>query len=164
MKDEADLHEQYARVIRMCVGTKVRPEKCVKFSGQSWLHDWAFTSNPAEYSFALAIVEDRPVFEGDVLYDDLGIARTVSSYVGDPNFIQICHDFIKQAHRSFPIANLSWNPPKKKTFTLNGEELPLPDGKGEGYALTLPFDCITWIRHCDMFKTRSAFIKLLSGE
>ena len=32
-KDEADLHEEYARVIRMCVGTKVKSRDCVRFAG-----------------------------------------------------------------------------------------------------------------------------------
>ena len=29
-KDEAELHEEYARVIRMCKGTEVNPSKCVR--------------------------------------------------------------------------------------------------------------------------------------
>ena len=62
-KTEADLHDEYARVIRMCEGTKVDPKTCVILSGIGRSMGWSFyTDVPDKYSFALAIVEDKPVW------------------------------------------------------------------------------------------------------
>ena len=84
-KDEADLHEEYARVIRMCKGTKVGQQYCWKYNGEVIGREPFFCWLPARYSFAIAIVEDRPVFEGDVLYDNLGAPHAIKfhNYAGD---------------------------------------------------------------------------------
>lgn len=146
-KDEADLHEEYARAIRMCKGTKVNPGGCVKLSGVQHFCKPDFTAAPNCYSFALAIVEDRPVFEGDVLYDKASIQCPADE--------DICWDY----------SALSWNPPKKKTFMLNGEELPLPDdGDGRSCYRIAIASVHFWNRWDDAEKVQSAIDKLLSGE
>ena len=143
---EADLHDEYARVIRMCEGTKVAPKVCWKCDGIAKGTQPAFTSAPSDYTFALAIVYDdvrkidRPVFEGDVLYGANG-NRIIAS--ADVNF-----DY-----------KWSWNPPKKKTFMLNGKELPLPDG-GDTFRISFPH---SWKSQKDAMKVEDAINKLLSG-
>lgn len=127
-KDEAGLHEEYSRVIRMCVGTKVGPRDCVKLGGICRVGDWTFTNTIKEYTFALAIVEDKPAFEGDVLYGISGEAHTLSGCLGDKTRLQARHSTFNVVRYDILIACLSWNQPKKKTFLLNGEELPAPTG------------------------------------
>ena len=142
-KDEAELHEEYARVIRMCKGTKVRPKICVKHCGIVLTLDYIYFSlPPGEYSFAIAIVEDRPVFEGDVLYNEFG-KLAAGSY--------------KPCGESW-----SWNPPKKKTFMLNGEELPLPDSFKEDYGFYLHF-YHTWDNEDARDRVKAVIDKLLFG-
>ena len=143
-KTEADLHDEYAKVIRMCVGTKVDPRDCVKCTRGTKPVAWSFTATPASYTFALAIVEDRPVFAGDALYDKAGIKYPASRWMGW-NY------------------EWSWNPPKKKTFMLNGEELPLPDGGKDKRGFTLCPEQV-WSSIDDAAKVQTAINKLLSGE
>ena len=152
-KTEADLHDEYARVLRMCSGTGVRPGDCWKLDGARQLCRPAFASAPSSYTFALAIVyddvrkEDRPVFEGDVLYDTAGgkwLARN--------------------GHQWNYEHGLSWNPPKKKTFPLNGEELPSPDmaPRLSGYRIAISH-LHSWSNLQDAEKVQTAINKLLSG-
>lgn len=64
----SDLFRRYADVIDMCEGTKVIPCECIKFDDESFTETPYFDSNYDLYTFAIAIVEDKPVFVGDVLY------------------------------------------------------------------------------------------------
>ena len=144
-KDEAELHEEYARVIRMCKGTNVKPKESWKFNGNLRNDNPYFSSDPKYYSFALAIVEDRQVFEGDVLYNEHGGKCTVNtSKLSDYSW-------------------LSWNPPKKKTFMLNGEELPLPNaGKNTPkFFVSLHH---YWGNKEECARVETSFNKLLSGK
>ena len=143
-KDEAELHEEYARVIRMCKGTNVPHWKCVKLCGLKYPGKVCdFTSTPSDYSFALAIVEDRPVFEWDILYNESG-----GIYIAEES----------RWIYSGIFSTLTWNPPKKKTFPLNGDELPSPDGGGHSLYFS---QC--WISIEDASKVQDAFNKLLGG-
>ena len=110
MKTE-DLYLEYARVIKMCEGTKVKPWKCIKGKGNFYsnFNDHPiFKSPPDKYEFAIAILEDKPVFVGDVLFHTLS---------GCP--VTVNHAVL--------FSQLSWTKPEpKRTFTLNGVELPCP--------------------------------------
>jgi len=67
----ADLFREYARVIEMCEGTTVDPVECVSFRGTDIRVNkqyYTFSARPELYTFALCIVENKPVFAGDVLY------------------------------------------------------------------------------------------------
>ena len=156
-KDKAELHEAYAIRIRMCVGTQVDPRNCVRFDGEKTDDGWIFEADPCHYTFALAIVyddvrkEDRPVFEGDVLYDIHGAQLALESW----------YPYAFSTDRP-NISGWSWNPPKKKTFLLNGDELPLPDGEVAGYPLQAMYGI--WKNRSDMEKVRDAINKLLSGK
>jgi len=112
MKRE-DLYLEYARVIKMCEGTEVKPRDCVKFSGLDIFGDHpAFDCVPNDYEFAVTILEGKPVFIGDTVYHkQLGAEVTIST--GD-----LVDDF---------EYNFTLQPPKpKRTFMLNGVELPCP--------------------------------------
>lgn len=64
----SDLHRKYADMIDMCEGTKVKARQCVRFDGSIIYSAPMFNGYIDSYRFALAIVENRPVFAGDVLY------------------------------------------------------------------------------------------------
>lgn len=78
MRTRADIFRSYAAVIDMCGGTDLMPHLGVKVNGT--IHNIAhtFTDDPKWFEFALGIVENRFVFEGDVLYCDDG-----SEYMAD---------------------------------------------------------------------------------
>lgn len=104
---KSDLYREWARVLDMCEGTNVEPYQCWGYGGfrSTQRHEPSFDETPLEkYEFAVAILEDKPVFVGDTLYHkDHGRPIYVTKAGFDHNY--------------------SWNPPKK-TFTLNGVELP----------------------------------------
>ena len=162
-KDKADLHEEYARVIRMCKETIVNPLECVKYTGFGKYSVWTFEGDIYKYSFALAIVEDRPVFEGDngwfgvhnVTVHDRYNLQYVASHLSLPNILVAVSSIAE---------NFTWNPPKKKTFMLNGEELPLPDRMFTNniiYTVNLSY---SWKSAENAMKVEQAINKLLSGE
>jgi len=122
MKTE-DLYLEYARVIKMCEGTEVKPRDCVKFSGLDIFGDHpAFDCVPNDYEFAVAILEGKPVFIGDtVFHKQSGIERII-------NTSYLVKDFED---------NFTWQQPKpKRAFMLNGVELPCPDKESRLH----PFD------------------------
>lgn len=105
-----DLYIKYARVIEMCKGTALEstPWLCVKYDGEVMFRHPAFDVTPKYYEFAIAILEDKPVFVGDTLYHkETGKKYIVSSIT--------------------VFKFLTWQPPKpKRTFMINGVELPCP--------------------------------------
>lgn len=83
-KTKADLYTQWARILRMCEGTDTLPKDCWfvplsncehprKMGQEPVLH-----GNPTNYHFAIAIVENKPVFIGDILYNSLNEAFVVA--------------------------------------------------------------------------------------
>ena len=63
------------------------------------------------------------------------------------------------------LNDLSWNPPKR-TFMLNGEELPLPDGAvGDCEYVCRVGDSVWCYKSTtDAYRVLNAFEKLLRGE
>jgi hypothetical protein len=109
-KTQADLHREWARVLDMCAGTSVNPVDCVKNPAAKYneisIND-IFNILPTWTEFAIAIVEGRPVFRGDVLYNENGVACVVV----DDSTVVI------NSVRKFDLHSLnilSWNPPKTK--------------------------------------------------
>lgn len=125
------LHLEMARVYKMCEGTKFEghEEECVKYYKSVMSFIPAFTDKSDCYEFALGIVEDKLVWEGDTLY-----GRTS----GDQFTVGKSFAFTKQQGA---IQELSWNPPappKPKTVSIsvNGGEpivLVLPDNDSEEF-------------------------------
>jgi hypothetical protein len=160
MTTRADLFREYARVIDMCEGTEVYPAQCVKINGIPCVLTPTFENSENNYSFALAIVEGKPVFDGDELFSDLSsqkdrhlIAARLSG-----NRIMMTDGGI------FCLSDLSWNPPKRKTFMLNGEELPMPDGEPHMYPITINSIIFMWKNKADRDSIEQAIIRMLKGE
>jgi hypothetical protein len=99
---------------------------------------------------------EGPVFVDDELYDLSGTKIKVTSRA-------INSENIKTGDHSYPPQALSWNPPKPKTFTINGVKLPAPDMDDkncETYRIVLG----GWAKHEDMVRIDNVLSKLLSGE
>jgi len=153
---KSDLHREWARVLDMCEGTGVNPLKCVKFNGSSVSFWPDFTLQPDKYCFMIAILEDKPVFVGDKVYaNNCTLALTVEGRSEQKGYI-----FVGNC-TNYDISILSWNPPKK-TFMLNGEELPCPDGNRGGYQISLLNGRHYFSDFHDAQKVANAFDKLLS--
>jgi hypothetical protein len=73
------------------------------------------------YEFALAIVEDRPVFKGDVLWTKDSQQITVDTGLATFDGYKIW----TSDGRLFMCDFLSWQEPKR-TITINGKEYPSP--------------------------------------
>ena len=103
---KSDLYREYARIVDMCESTNIKPKECVKHGGFTLSrYDKDFNHLPDSYSFAIAIVEGMPVFEGDVLYGPDGIKFTVNSLH--------C-----RRYTGYALCSCSWNPPKPKEVTI----------------------------------------------
>ena len=129
MKTE-DLYLEYARVIKMCEGTSAKPWDCIKGKNGYYFCNFnthpEFTSNPDKYEFAVAILEGKPVFVGDKIFNIIS-DRFITVQPEDA-FANISPVLSKV---------YSWKPPKqKRTFMLNGVELPCPDKESRLH----PFD------------------------
>ena len=125
--NQNDLYLKYAEIIKMCKGTALedKPWVCVRFNGSEFYDHPRFDTLVENYQFAVAILEDRPVFVGDSLYHPSG-AKWI---VGDTD----------------DLTGMSWQPPKpKRTFELRGMELPCPTNQISKYdlhALTINSAC-----------------------
>lgn len=142
---KSDLYREWARVLDMCEGSNVDPGDCWRIEGeQSYPFPTTpkFTRNPECYSFAVAIVEDKPLFVGDELYWKSDGLRF--------NWHKGLFENYSEYQRW-----LSWQPPKK-TFTLNGEELPCPSKCG-----LYGFQLGVFATYC--FKTQEECTKVLNS-
>ena len=145
---KSDLHREWARVLDMCEGLNIKQSiiwRCVKVEGMPLNEEPRFIFHSSRYSFAIAILEDKPVFVGDKVYSKFdGMELRVDPSGSD-------------------WATVSWNPPKK-TFMLNGEELPCPDGNKGGYQISLLSGRHYFSNFHDAQKVANAFDKLLSDN
>ena len=117
-KTQRELNLEYwGRVHDMCDaynkqhGTSIKPQDCVKNRGNVWSLP---TKHPVfddrNYSLAVAIIEDTPVFVGDKIYHKAQkhCVPVMEGAFYDPSYWTI-------------------TPPKeKRTFNLNGQMLPCP--------------------------------------
>ena len=112
--------EYYGRVHDMCDdynkqhGTNIQPQQCVKYYGNVWdLPIKHPVFDDKNYDLAVAIIDDTPVFVGYKIYTK----RTGQGITVTEGFLS--------------AIDYTLTPPKKKrTFDLNGQQLPCP---GEDY-------------------------------
>ena len=120
-KTQRELNMEYwGRVHDMCDaynkqhGTSIKPQQCVKYYGNVWdLPIKHPVFDDKNYDLAVAIIDDTPVFVGDKIYSK----RTGQGITVTEGFLS--------------AIDYTLTPPKKKrTFDLNGQQLPCP---GEDY-------------------------------
>ena len=128
-KTQRELNFEYwGRVHDMCDaynkqhGTNIDTKQCVKIDGDIWdmsKHP-AFSDVPCDYSLAVAIIEDTPVFIGDKIYHK-EMKHLVTIIEG----------------AFYDCRYWTLTPPKpQRTFDLNGRQLPCPI-KGDTYLLDI---------------------------
>ena len=154
---KSDLYREWARVLDMCEGTKVDPVDCWSLNGRKYKDYPEFDADPEYYTFAVTILEGKPVFVGDKIYaNNCTSALTVEGRCEQNGYI-----FVGNC-TNYDISILSWNPPKK-TFMLNDVELPCPDGNKGGYQLSLLNGRHYFSNFHDAQKVANAFDKLLTN-
>ena len=122
-----ELYLKYAKVIEMCKGTKLEstPWVCVKYlDGTIKDHPLFRNTNERDFKFAIAIVEDKPVFVGGKVF----IKDTRYPNINWENF-KHWENGIKALSKDW-----TWQEPKKK-FKLKGYEFPCPKEVSEFWAL-----------------------------
>lgn len=104
----AGLYEEYGRVIRMCEGTKVSPTICWCVSGYKFNSHPGFNGPPETYEFAIAIVEDKPVWRGssELYRKDNGEYVVPSAEWASTD---LCSVYC--GGKNININNLTWTPP-----------------------------------------------------
>ena len=115
-KTQRELNLEYwGRVYNMCDaynkqhGTNTQPQQCVKHGGYIWDSKVHPVFDGTKYDLAVAIIEDTPVFVGDKIYTK----RTGQGITVTEGFLS--------------AIDYTLTPPKKKrTFDLNGKQLPCP--------------------------------------
>lgn len=113
-------------IVPMAEAAGINPWECVKYKtylNHFTRHPEFALFEPSTITFALTVLEKRPVFVGDRLYGK-NLPITVL------------------ANEHFNLGDYTWTPPtpkvtpKKRTFMLNGKELNSPVNKGKGDYLT----------------------------
>ena len=116
-KTQRELNLEYwGRVYDMCDsynkqhGTSISPQQCVKNDGYIWNSKVNPLFDGRKYDLAVAIIDDTPVFVGDKIYHKAQ---------------KHCVPVMEGAFYDHSYWTLT--PPKKKrTFDLNGKQLPCP--------------------------------------
>ena len=130
-KTHRDLNLEYwGRIHDMCDtynkehGTSIKPYQCVRHCGNMWNLKEHPHFDGSNYDLAVAIIDGKPVFVGDVLYSkDKGLERIIK---GGSQTIR--HIFTNVGSRD--LNDLTLTPPKhKRTFELNGRQLTCPEKK-----------------------------------
>ena len=115
-KTQRELNLEYwGRVHDMCDaynkrhGTSISPQQCVKNDGYIWNSKVNPIFNALNYDLAVAIIDDTPVFVGDKIYTK----RTGQEITVTEGFLSAIDYTLKP-------------PKKKRTFDVNGKQLPCP--------------------------------------
>ncbi|MCP5245736.1 MAG: hypothetical protein H6937_07240 [Burkholderiales bacterium] len=125
-----ELYIEYARVIEMCKGTELEdtPWMGVKREGACSFHSHpTFSEHSDYYEFAVGVLENKFVFVNDVIYYKCDGERLEIVRSGRDGDIIIKELFNREVSIEFFPDDFTWTPPAiKRTFTLNGVELPCP--------------------------------------
>ena len=140
MKTQAELKAHYRDVIIPMVakynydhGTDVKPWECVKLDGRIMICHPKFEYKPDIYTFAITILEGKPVFVGDRLYaNNCTQPLMIKGNSEQSGYLSVGNC------TNYDISILSWTPPiKKRTFMFGDKELPCPDKNKGGYQISL---------------------------
>jgi len=117
-KTQADCFRELARVMDMCDGANVQLNDCIRVEGKTYEidHTAPFFQYPDMWSFAIAIVEDKPVFIGDTIYNAPGSEMKVLRLHEAKNALIGAHQGTAAEYIEY-IHACSWNPPAPKKPT-----------------------------------------------
>ena len=153
-KTQRELNLEYwGRVHDMCDaynkqhGTSIKTQDCVKHRGDVWnLPIKHPVFDDKRYDLAVAIIEDTPVFVGDKIYSK----RTGQGITVTEGFLS--------------AIDYTLTPPKKKrTFDLNGKQLPCPETAPCGFTLSLFGHNFYYEEYQDVNKVERAIFDMLNN-
>lgn len=123
----------WGKLVPMAQAAGVDPWKCVRYHKQTLDGHPIFNNPTDEYSFALTILEGKPVFVGDKLYaNNCTEPLTIKGLSKQYGYLSVGEC------TNYQIDILSWTPPtQNRTFMLGGVELPCPDKNKGGYQIAL---------------------------
>jgi hypothetical protein len=148
-KTTADVLRRAADMMDMCRNTDVNAIQCIKYGGGS---AYGYNGNPELYEFAHRILEGKPVFTGDVVYDSYGRHYTVKE------------DGWPMKYKD-STEEMSWTKPTpRKMITMpDGSEIPTPDGVYTDYCVTAG-DCFYFYKNKeDLLFVKEALQKLMES-
>jgi hypothetical protein len=149
---KAELHRKYADALELCEKHNVPVCQSFKFDGNYVGFLPTFTEYLDDYTFPLAVVEGKPVFVGDKLYNVDGTFAEILCNMSDPELFAKKH---------------SWNPPtpiKPKTFMLNGTKVPCPSIEPGGYVLFIDNTNFYFRNRADSDRVKKYIFDLLDGK
>lgn len=142
MKTQAELHRHYWNVIEPMVsaynekhGSNVYLWECVKWKGMQFEEHPPFACDLEGYQFAVAILYDeqakvhRPIFQGDEIFSKSSGNKII--VIGAA--CEKIYYRIEEFHYLIDLEDCLWHKPQsKRTFEINGVELPCPIHEDEG--------------------------------
>lgn len=177
MKTQRELNQHYWGILHEMVGAynktnsaDVKPWECVRYDGALWsemaiLSAPQFDQSSARYQFAVAILYDeqagvhRPIFENDRLF--LLGEEAIAEKFGVKSLEGIC--YFGYGAECFE-KNVSWHKPKpKRTFEINGVELPCHVRKRTPHTVNLEHDGVWVPLYFETLDEASEFYNKLRG-
>lgn len=128
----------WGKIVPMAQAAGVNPWECVRSTVSCNLR---YTGHPKffddprnnAYTFAIVILEGKPVFVGSVLY-----ANNCTAPLTIKGASTIRGNIFVGEGMNYDVSILSWTQPsKKRTFMLGDKELPCPDKNKGGYQISL---------------------------
>ena len=130
---EEIMQHYWGKIVPMAQDAGIDPWECVRICGTDRQNHPSFDFSTEDYTFALTILEGKPVFVGDKLYaNNCTQPLTIKGNSEQSGYLSVgdC--------TNYDISILSWTPPiKKRTFMLGDKELPCPDKNKGGYQISL---------------------------
>lgn len=125
----------WGKIVPMAQAASIKPWECVSTkTGYVFYNHPNFSNNDKDnYTFAIAILEGKPVFVGDQVYaNNCTQPLTIHGLSEQSGYLAV------GGCTNYAISILSWTPPtKKRTFMLGDKELPCPDKNKGGYQIAL---------------------------
>ena len=115
---EEIMQHYWGKIVPMAQDAGIDPWECVRICGTDRQNHPSFDFSTEDYTFALTILEGKPVFVGDKLYaNNCTQPLTIKGNSEQSGYLSVgdC--------TNYDISILSWTPPiKKRTFMLGDEE------------------------------------------
>ena len=130
---EEIMQHYWGKIVPMAQDAGIDPWECVRVNDHKFKGHPDFDCNPELYTFAITILEGKPVFVGDRLYaNNCTQPLMIKGNSEQSGYLSVGNC------TNYDISILSWTPPiKKRTFMLGDKELPCPDKNKGGYQISL---------------------------
>lgn len=168
---QADFYSEIARVMRLCEGTNLNYGDLVRYGETNITCDHDFMDkfslkwNSDKFKFALTIVEGRPVFIGDILYHDIQGKVKVYATSTQKNFLICKKEIDNKIDTPFlydlNMQGISWKE-AKKTFILNGKEIPCSVNWLTNYSIKIEDKVIFFNSKEEVLEVKATLIEIFS--